>query len=73
MITDSEEGISTRMIKKKDDKPLDSNIVFDRKFTLSLRDVLPCVFLLFNIPIMYVAEAPTPNTKPDKIDDSIFV
>ena len=69
---DSEVGIKARKIRKNDDNPVESNIVFDLKSTLSVRFAPLFVFLLFKIPIISVAEAPTPNTKPERIDDSIF-
>jgi hypothetical protein len=72
IISDSEVGIRTSKIKKREDIPLDSNIVFDLKSTLSLRVAPPLVFLLLRTPIRNVAEAPTPNINPDKMDDSIF-
>jgi hypothetical protein len=72
IISDSEIGIRTSIIKKREDIPLDSNIVFDLKSTLSLRVAPPFVFLLLRTPIINVAEAPTPNINPDKMDDSIF-
>jgi hypothetical protein len=71
-VNDSEVGIKTRQIRNNDDSPQDSNIVLERKETLSIRVVSFFVFLLFNIPAINVAEAPTAKTIAVNIEDSIL-
>lgn len=72
MVNDSETGIKARRTRNNADTPQDSNIVLDRKETLSLRVVSFFVFLLFNIPAINVAEAPTAKIIAENTEDSIL-